>query len=90
MAGAADELVRLVDAVSARLGTDDAPMLVSYSGGVFNSSVVLRRFAGHLEERGHGVHAPLYEPVVGAALYAAELAGASLDDTARERLPKLA
>jgi N-acetylglucosamine kinase-like BadF-type ATPase len=79
---AADELAGLVDTTRRRLdfGPDqDVP--VSYSGGVFNARPVVEGFEAalkHLHD-GYELREPLYSPVVGAAIYAAKLAGEPLD-----------
>lgn len=88
---AAGELVALVTAVRRRVGFDAAkPVLVSFSGGVFTAASIRGRF---IEQLGSGpdaydIRTPRYPPVIGAALYAAELAGRPLDDRALERLTR--
>ncbi|MEU2338087.1 BadF/BadG/BcrA/BcrD ATPase family protein [Streptomyces sp. NPDC006654] len=79
------ELALLVDSARRRLGFAAAePVPVSYSGGVFRSAAVLDAFTTRL--RGstarYELRRPLFEPVVGAALYAAKLAGTPLDTAA--------
>ncbi|RPE46994.1 N-acetylglucosamine kinase-like BadF-type ATPase [Streptomyces sp. Ag109_O5-1] len=79
------ELALLVDSARHRLGFAEAePVPVSYSGGVFRSAAVLDAFTTEL--RGstarYELRRPLFEPVVGAALYAAKLAGTPLDTAA--------
>ncbi|MFD8724662.1 N-acetylglucosamine kinase [Streptomyces sp. NPDC059629] len=79
------ELALLVDSARRRLGFAEAdPVPVSYSGGVFRSAAVLDAFTTEL--RGstarYELRRPLFEPVVGAALYAAKLAGTPLDTAA--------
>jgi hypothetical protein len=59
----------------------DEKVPVSYSGGVFNARPVVEGFEaalGHLHD-GYEPREPLYSPVVGAAIYAAKLAGEPLD-----------
>jgi N-acetylglucosamine kinase-like BadF-type ATPase len=79
---AADELAGLVDTTRQLLdfGPDeDVP--VSYSGGVFNAPLVVQGFTaalGRLHD-GYELREPLYSPVLGAAIYAAKLAGEPLD-----------
>ena len=79
---AAHELAGLVDTTRRLLdfGPDeDVP--VSYSGGVFNARPVVEGFEtalGHLHH-GYELREPLYAPVVGAAIYAAKLAGEPLE-----------
>jgi len=85
----ASELVLLVDAVRDRLGTADGVTLpVSYSGGLFRARRVREAFVAELAARSgaYVVQEPRYEPVVGAALYAAVLAGTPLDAAACQRL----
>ncbi|GGN64085.1 N-acetylglucosamine kinase [Streptomyces kronopolitis] len=78
---AGGELALLVDSARRRLGfSRDETTPVSYSGGVFRSALVRDAFTAAL---GNGAAAyelrhPLFEPVVGAALYAAKLAGTPL------------
>ena len=86
---AADELVLLVDTTRRRLGfATDEPVPVSWSGGVFSVPEVRTRFTGSLARQGarYEPREPLWSPVVGAALYAARLAGAPLDAAALTRL----
>jgi N-acetylglucosamine kinase-like BadF-type ATPase len=78
---AADELAALVDTTRQLLefGSDeDVP--VSYSGGVFNARPVVEGFEAALQNlyEGYKLREPLYLPVVGAAIYAAKLAGEPL------------
>src|SRR5215208_4988913 len=79
---AADELAGLVDTTRRLLDfgpEEDVP--VSYSGGVFNARPVVEGFEaalGNLHD-GYDLRESLYSPVVGAAIYAAKLAGEPLD-----------
>ena len=79
---AADELAGLVDTTRRLLDfgpEEDIP--VSYSGGVFNAPLVVEGFEaalGRLHD-GYELREPLYSPVLGAAIYAAKLAGEPLD-----------
>ncbi|MZE72504.1 N-acetylglucosamine kinase, partial [Streptomyces sp. SID5789] len=61
---------------------------VSYSGGVFAARPVADAFRAELIrlDARFDLRPPLYEPVVGAVLHAASLAGTPLDDTARAAL----
>jgi hypothetical protein len=63
---------------------------VSYSGGVFGEPIVRNAFTTALttQDEGFDLRTPLYEPVVGACMYAARLAGAPLDDAARAHLAR--
>ena len=93
LADAAAELVRLVEATRRRLGFTPADTVaVSYSGGVFAASEVLDLVRQRLAAGGHPfeLRAPLLPPVLGAALYAAQLAGRPLAPAARERLRRTA
>lgn len=86
---AADELALLVEATRDRLGFDPGEVVpVSYSGGIFSVTEVLHHFSSTLTGRdaGYDVRAPLWSPVVGAALYAAKRAGTPLDQDALARL----
>ncbi|WP_312518515.1 N-acetylglucosamine kinase [Massilia sp.] len=88
---AAAEVAALVDAVRGQLGVDpEAEVTVSYSGGLFGAEGPLReRFARALEAGGAGAYrltTPRLPPVLGAALYAALVAGTPLDPAALARL----
>jgi len=86
---AAAELATLVAATRQRLGYGPGePVPVSYSGGVFGADQIRRAFTRALAGRSvdYQVRAPLFSPVLGAALYAARLAGTPLDDRARANL----
>lgn len=89
LADAGQELALLVDIARERLefGRDET-VPVSYSGGTFAADAVLDAFATALTSRcpGYELRRPLYEPVVGAALYAAKLAGTPLDRSALDAL----
>ncbi len=83
------ELALLVDATRTRLGFEPGePVPVSYSGGAFTADAVLDAFTRELKDlhTGYELRRPLYEPVIGAALYAAKLAGTPLDQAALDRL----
>lgn len=89
LADAGRELALLVDTTRRQLGyAPDEFLPVSYSGGAFAAAGVLDAFRCELAafHRGYQLRQPLYRPVVGAALYAATLAGTPLGDTALERL----
>ncbi|MFE7244247.1 N-acetylglucosamine kinase [Streptomyces sp. NPDC057580] len=89
LAEAGRELVLLVEVTRERLefGPDET-VPVSYSGGTFAAGAVLEEFATGLKNRytGYELRRPLLEPVIGAALYAAKLAGTPLDRTALDAL----
>jgi N-acetylglucosamine kinase-like BadF-type ATPase len=90
LTGAAAELVGLVDATRRRLGFKSGEAIpVSYSGGIFAMPEVLDGFLTGISAlpASCDVRKPRYAPVIGAALYAAMLAGTPLDDTARHALP---
>ncbi|MFI0938619.1 BadF/BadG/BcrA/BcrD ATPase family protein [Streptomyces sp. NPDC021020] len=83
------ELARLVDVTRERLGFGpDEKVPVSYSGGTFGAGQLLEAFTAGLENRfsSYELRRPLHEPVVGAALYAAKLAGTPLTRTALDAL----
>jgi N-acetylglucosamine kinase-like BadF-type ATPase len=93
LADAAAELVELVDATRRRLGftaAEDVP--VSYSGGIFAMPEVRDAFLAGIGALppSYRVSTPRYAPVIGAALYAATLAGTPLDDAALRALPATA
>jgi len=86
---AAAELTGLVDATRRRLGFTPAEVVpVSYSGGIFAMPEVLDAFLAGIDAlpASYRVHTPRYAPVIGAALYAATLAGTPLDDAALQAL----
>lgn len=79
------ELALLVHATRDRLGFEPGELVpVSYSGGAFKADAVLKAFTRDMT--GYDLRHPLYEPVIGAALYAAKLAGTPLDRAALDRL----
>jgi N-acetylglucosamine kinase-like BadF-type ATPase len=86
---AAANLVSLVDTARRRLGYAGGEAVpVSHSGGVFSVARVRDEFVRLLTETrtDHQFRQPLHPPVVGAALYAAKLAGAPLTPAALARL----
>jgi N-acetylglucosamine kinase-like BadF-type ATPase len=90
LAAAAAELVGLVDATRRRLGFSAGEVVpVSYSGGIFAMPEVRDAFLAGIGAlpAGYRVDRPRYAPVIGAALYAATLAGTPLDDAALRALP---
>ncbi|WP_407342015.1 BadF/BadG/BcrA/BcrD ATPase family protein [Pengzhenrongella phosphoraccumulans] len=89
LADAGRELASLVDCTRRQLGFEPGEVVpVSYSGGVFGSDAVLAAFTAELDARDgqHEIRQPLYTPDVGAALYAAKLAGRPLEPDALARL----
>jgi N-acetylglucosamine kinase-like BadF-type ATPase len=89
---AAAELVKIVEATRRKLAfADDDVVPVSYSGGVFTAATVLNMFREELASRSgaYSLRRPLYPPAVGAAIYAARLAGTPLDATTLKRLQLL-
>jgi N-acetylglucosamine kinase-like BadF-type ATPase len=76
---AGTELASMVAAVHAQLQTPDGVSLpVSYTGGVFSAgALVLEPLRAALASNGakFDLRAPLLDPAIGAALYAARLAG---------------
>jgi N-acetylglucosamine kinase-like BadF-type ATPase len=89
LADAARELADLVEATRANLGFAAGETVpVSYSGGVFSVPRVRDGFAAALRERspGYDLRAPLLGPALGAALYAARLAGTPFSAAAISRL----
>lgn len=87
---AAGELVACVVATHRALGVPASERLpVSHSGGVFdNAPAVVAAFRGALAASPVALEyrAPQFPPAVGAALYAARLAGAPLSPSALQRL----
>ena len=83
---AAQELAACVLAVRLAIAVPEHVVLpVSYSGGAFaGSSVLVEAFRAALTAMrpAFELRAPRFPPVIGAALYAARLAGAALDDQA--------
>jgi N-acetylglucosamine kinase-like BadF-type ATPase len=76
---AAGELVLLVETTRRKLGYPAGERVpVSYSGGIFSVDEVREPFVQRLTETGHDVRPPIFTPVIGAALYAAALAGRPL------------
>jgi N-acetylglucosamine kinase-like BadF-type ATPase len=89
LADAGRELASLVDVTRRRLGFADGQVVpVSHSGGTFGAGPVLDAFSRSLTALygQYELRRPLHPPVVGAALYAAKLAGTPLDDAALRRL----
>jgi N-acetylglucosamine kinase-like BadF-type ATPase len=73
---AARELVHLAVAVHGQLFGTAEPALVTYSGGVFGSRILLSRFRDRIaSETGLPVTAPLYGPAAGALLEAYRAVG---------------
>ena len=85
-ARAADELAVTVGAVRRALAVPgDVVLPVSYSGGAFSgSALLLRSFRDALADAAlpFECRPPLFPPLIGAALYAARLAGSGLSETA--------
>lgn len=89
LADAGRELAALVDCTRLQLGFASEDVVpVSYSGGMFSSEVVLHAFTDELTrlDPHHEIRQPLSTPDVGAALYAAKLAGSPLNPDALARL----
>jgi N-acetylglucosamine kinase-like BadF-type ATPase len=92
-AAAGSELARIAIAIRRQLGVPDGlDVRVSYSGGVFASGdAVTAPFRGALAASGmrFTLVRPRFAPAIGAALYAARLAGRPLAADALARLPAL-
>ena len=89
LTAAADELVALVETTRAFVGfTDRETVPVSYSGGMFSDPGFLALFLAALgaQPARYDVRRPLLDPAVGAALYAAKLAGQPLSPKSVHRL----
>jgi N-acetylglucosamine kinase-like BadF-type ATPase len=87
---AACELAAIVEAVRHALefGADEVVPL-SYSGGVFNAGdLIIAPLRRHIAQssRSYELKAPIMSPCLGAAIYAARLAGRPLSSAAIERL----
>jgi len=78
LAAAADELATLVETTRVLIGfSDQEPVPVSYSGGMFSDDGFLALFrsaVGRLPAK-YDLRLPLLDPAVGAALYAAKHSG---------------
>jgi N-acetylglucosamine kinase-like BadF-type ATPase len=93
LADAAAQLVVLVETTRRRLGFGrDETVPVSYSGGVFAAPEIRHGFQQQLlaARGGFDLREPAYPPVLGAALYAARLAGSPFGGTALDRLRRAA
>jgi N-acetylglucosamine kinase-like BadF-type ATPase len=90
---AARELAAVVEAVRQALDfKPDEAVPLSYSGGVFNAgALILGPLQHHLAAQSSSYHlqAPIAAPSVGAAIYAAKLAGQPLSVPAIQRLESL-
>ncbi|MBO3085227.1 N-acetylglucosamine kinase [Cellulomonas fengjieae] len=83
------ELGLLVDVVADALGYDAQDTVpVSYSGGMFTAPLVLESFTASVRgsARAYELRLPLLPPHVGAAVYAARLAGHRFDTEQLHRL----
>lgn len=86
---AADALLEIVEVTRSRLGFEPGETVpVSWSGGVLRDDLVRSTLARALSHSGHGyeLREPLLEPVVGAAVHAAALAGNPLGRQALDDL----
>ena len=84
---AGQALAGLVTATIDQLGYADGDVVpVSWSGGVFASAEVSTAFREALASAGTELRDPILPPVLGAAVYAARLAGSPLDAGAIDRL----
>ena len=73
---AVQEMVELPQAIAHKLGFEGT-ISVSYSGGLFNAkSLILEPFKRQLENMGYEVVPPIFSPLEGAAIMAAEALGA--------------
>lgn len=80
-------LADLVKATITQLDYAPAEVVpVSWSGGVFDSTEVRTSFRAHLTDAPVDLREPLVSPVIGAALYAARLAGRPLSQEAVQGL----
>ncbi|WP_339720683.1 BadF/BadG/BcrA/BcrD ATPase family protein [uncultured Paraglaciecola sp.] len=90
MQDAGYELARIVNSTKETLKfQEDEPVKVSYSGGVFCSkALILEPFTEALQQYSchYVVSAPVYTPVIGAALYACTLSGNRMQSQALQKL----
>lgn len=86
------ELAEIVEGTRKSLGYEPEEIVhVGFSGGAFSASeLILTPFVEALKHfsNGYFVQKPLYSPDVGAAIYAARLAGQPLSELALNRLKK--
>jgi len=83
------ELTTIVETTRIELGFGvDHRVPVSYSGGMFNAEFLRRGFAEALiaQNPSYDLRAPLFSPVIGAALYAAKQAASPLSEMALRTL----
>jgi N-acetylglucosamine kinase-like BadF-type ATPase len=93
LTAAAAELAELADATRRRLGFGPGEIVpVSYSGGIFAMPEVRDAFLAGIDAlpASYRVSTPRYSPAIGAALWAATLAGLPLGDAALRALPAIA
>ncbi len=87
---AARELAAVVEAVRQALQFEpNEPVPLSYSGGVFEAgALILEPLRRHLTQQStaYQIRPPRLAPSLGAAIYAAKLAGEPLSDAAMQRL----
>ncbi|MGO4249505.1 N-acetylglucosamine kinase [Paenarthrobacter sp. RAF54_2] len=86
---ACDELALIIDATANELGyTSEEVVPVSYSGGMFTAPHMLEIFETSLGSRSlqYELRTPLLGPDIGAALYAAKVAGKPLSGRALKKL----
>lgn len=86
---AVDELVDLVEATARLVGfTGHETVPVSYSGGMFSGAEFLQMFAAALDARPtkYDLKRPMFDPALGAALYAAKVSGSPLGPDALHQL----
>lgn len=89
LSAAVAELVTLVETTAALVGfTEQEPVPVSYSGGMFSDDGFRDLFVAALGERPakYDLQRPLLDPVLGAALYAAKRSGHPLSSAALRQL----
>lgn len=89
IAGAASELVALIETTRTLIGFGDHDRVpVSYSGGMFSDPGFLDTFRRSLEElpAKYDLQTPVLDPAAGAALYAAKTSGTPLSANALHQL----
>ncbi|MFT4089356.1 MAG: BadF/BadG/BcrA/BcrD ATPase family protein [Asticcacaulis sp.] len=88
------ELAAIIDTIRTQIGYgEDEVIPVSYSGGVFRAeALILEPLEAHLGalSQAYRLQAPLLSPTLGAALYAARLAGTPVQVADVERVKQVA
>lgn len=89
LSGAVAELVQLVETTRTLVGfAEQETVPVSYSGGMFSDENFLGMFVSALQEQSatYDLRRPLFDPALGAALYAAKHSGSPLSPSSLHEL----